>query len=210
MGVKVIFIQSKDCEESTVEIPNVTNVVVRRISSVLQFTVMDGFRPSFDKLETAECDNIQCLFDYTAKRFKPDVAEWVEPRLKALSRFVKEDAIIIPTCLKETGELIKRLIVGLLYVLRSRINVPIILDDTLSFVVNEAYFEAFLAMMRPAIYTLNRLLLTHEIVKFNPVVVTPGGQGGFYRLGHPYKYVVIFDNNRWELPLRDIEKFVRS
>ncbi len=210
MGIKVIFIQSKDCKEDVIEIPNVANIVVRKISSILQFTVTDGFRPSFDKLETAECDNIQCLFDYTAKRFKPDVAEWVESRLKALSRLMKEDAVVIPTCLKETGELVKRLIVGLLYALRSRIGVPIVLDDTLSFVVNEVYLEAFLAMMRPAIYTLNRLLLQHEIVKFNPVVITPGGQGGFYRLAHPYKYVVIFDSHRWELPLKEVEKIAYS
>jgi hypothetical protein len=211
MGVKTIFIQAKDCTEGKVEIRNVSHLIVRRISSVLQFTATDGFKPSFDALSTSGCDTIACLFEFIEKKFKPDVAVWIESRLKMLTQFVFDDTVTIPTCLTEDyDELARRLVIGLLYVLRSRIAVPIIVDDMLSFVVNELYGDAFLATMRPYKFTLNRDLEGNEILKFNPVIIAPGGHGGYYRLAHPYKYVILFDGNRWEIPKKDIEKIAYS
>jgi hypothetical protein len=211
MGIRVIFIQSKDCNEEKVEIRNVADLIVARISSILQFTISDGFRPSFDALATSECNDIKCLIEYANKRYKADVTAWIEPRLKMLMKFVHGDAVYIPTCLSEKyDELARRLVIGILYALRSRITVPIIMDDTMSFIVNEAYFEAFGAMMRPYIFTKNKNLKSDEILLYNPVVITPISQGGFYRLAVPSKYVVMFDNDRWLIPRKDIEKIARS
>ncbi len=210
LGVKVIFIQAKDCAESWLEVPG-ADVVVKRISSVLHFTVSDGFRPSFDALRKANCTDIRCLIDFAKKRYKPDISDWIETRLELLSsQFIKGDKIIIPLCLANEDELIKRLLIGILYVLRSRISVPVIVDDLLSFVTNEPYSEAFTAMMRPYIFTVNRNLNSQEMLMYNPIVIAPGGQGGHYRLAEPHKYVVLFDSDRWTIPRKDIEKILRS
>jgi hypothetical protein len=177
---------------------------------VLHFTASDGFRTSFDTLSTAECDNLQCLFDFVNKKFKPDVGMWIEARLKILARFINGDKIVIPLCLADEDEIIKRLLIGILYVLRSRIAAPIVLDDLLSFIINELYSEAFSAMMRPYIFTANRNLDSKEMLMYNPIIITPGGQGGHYRIADPNKYVILFDSNRWTVPRKDIEKIVRS
>lgn len=150
-----------------------------------------------------------CLIEFAHKNYRPDVAIWIESRLKMLMRFVNNDVVTLPTCLSEYDELARRLVIGLLYVLRSRIALPIIIDDALSFIINVLYNEAFNAMMRPYIFSINKYL-QDEILQFNPVIIAPGGNGGFYRLAHPYKYVVLFDGNRWELPLKDIEKIAYS
>jgi hypothetical protein len=193
--------------------------VIKRISSVLQFTAADGFRISFDFLTASNCDTVQCLMDYTNKKFKPDIATWVETRLEVLQRLFMADGvasrdannkITIPTCLKNYDEIAKRLLLGVLYVLRNKISVPIVLDDSLSYVANESYLQAFLAMMRPYIRMLNRYPKTEELLGYNPIILTPGGQGGFFRLARPDKYIIIFDHNRWELDRKAVEKIAYS
>ncbi len=86
----------------------------------------------------------------------------------------------------------------------------IIIDDMISFILNERYSDAFIAMMRPAILTINRYLDNKEILMFNPVIIAPGGHGGFYRLARPDKYVILFDGSRWEVPRREIERLANS
>ena len=212
MGVKVIYIQSKECrEKGKIEIRGASKLIVKRISSILQFTVSDGFRPAFDSLTTSECDDIDCLSEYVAKKYKYDVVAWIEPRLKMLKRFVNDDSVIIPTCLsEEDDELVRRLTVGVLYAMRSRIAVPIVIDDLASYVVNEIYSDAFSGMMRPYLFSKNKDLKSDEILLYNPIVITPGGHGGFYRLAHPYNYVILFDGQKWMIPRKDIEKIARS
>jgi hypothetical protein len=211
LGIKIIFVQSKDCVENRLEIRGATDVIIRRISSVLHFTVSDGFRPSFDALRRASCTDLQCLIEFARRKYKPDISEWIETRLVLLSQiFIKGDAVIIPTCLADEDELVKRLLMGILYVLRSRIATPIILDDMLSFVTNEQYLKAFLAMMRPAIFSENSYINNQELLIFNPIVITPGGQGGRYRFAMPHKYVIMFDHHEWTIPRKDIEKIAYS
>ncbi len=173
--------------------------------------MFEGFKPSFDALSTSGCDNLECLFTFVEKKFKTEVATWIEPRLKMLKQFIVGDAVVIPTCItEEFDELARRLIVGILYVLRSKIAIPIVMDDMLSFIVNELYGDAFAAMMRPYKFTLNRDLESSEILKFNPVIIAPGGHGGFYRIADPYRYVILFDGERWTLPRREVEKIAYS
>ena len=212
LGIKVIFIQAKNCKsQEKIEFRGASKLIVKRVSSILQFTTSEGFKSSFDLLSTAECDDLDCLIEFVNKKYKSDVAVWVEPRLKMLKKFVKDDVVVIPTCLsEEDDELMRRLIVGILYVLRSKTNAPIILDDLTSYVVNIIYSEAFAAMMRPYKLSKNKDLTSDEILMYNPVVIAPGSHGGFYRLAHPDKYVILFDGNKWTVPRKDIEKIAYS
>jgi hypothetical protein len=36
-------------------------------------------------------------------------------------------------------------------------------------------------------------------LRYNPVVITPGGLGGIYRIASPKRYVVLFDSRRFEI-----------
>ena len=209
-GKRALFIRTKDCSESPVEIQVPERVIVNHISSILQYTVSDGFRVSFDALSIAGCDTIDCLITFTEKRYRDDIAQWVIARLKQLKRFVNSDRIILPTCLKEADELIRRITVGVLYAVRPYITYPIILDDLLSLIINELYREAFVAMMRPYWVSINRYLETRDLLLYNPVAITPGGASGVYRLAHPFRYVLIFDHQRWELDRKAVEKIAYS
>ncbi len=209
-GKKALFIRAKDCSESFIKIQVPEKEVVNHISSVLQYTVNDGFRVSFDILSLAECSSIDCLMAFAEKRYREDVSQWVTARLKALKRFVDNDSVMLPTCLKGTDELIRRIVIGILYAIRPYITYPVILDDVFSFVVNEVYRESFVAMMRPYFLAINRYLETRDLLSYNPIVITPGGAGGAYRLARPDRYVVIFDHQRWELPRKAIEKIAYS
>jgi hypothetical protein len=206
MGKKVLAIQVKDCSEGYTEIMIPEEEVLMHISGILQFTASDGFKVSFDRLAFTSCSSIDCLIEYVEKRYKPDIADWIVPRLLALKRFVEKDRVKIPTCLKRTDELVRRTVVGILYAIRPYFTYPVVLDDALSFVVNEAYRESFMAMMRPYLISLNRYLLTGDLLTFNPIIVTPGGAAGIYKIAHPYHYVVIFDSNKWTIPREEIEK----
>ena len=212
LGIRVIFVRSKDCRgEEKIEIRGAADLVVKRISSILHFTVSDGLRPSFDLLSVSECTSLQCLAEYAHKEYRSDIAKWIEARIKMLSKFVVGDTIVIPTCLgEEYDELARRLILGLLYVLRNRIAIPIVLDDTMSFVTNEPYSKVFTAMMRPYFISINKDLDSGEITLYNPIVIVPGGHAGVYRLADPYRYVVLFDTQRFTLSRKDIEKIVYS
>jgi hypothetical protein len=210
MGRKALFIQVKDCTEGYVEITLPEQEVLGHISGILQFTASDGFKPAFDRLAFTQCSNIDCLISYVEKRYREDVADWIVPRLLALKRFVDAEKIKIPLCLTRQDELIRRITVGILYAIRPYVTFPIILDDAFSFVVNEAYKESFMAMMRPYMLSLNRYLMTEDLLRFNPAIITPGGAAGIYRIASPDNYVIIFDKHRWEIPRKDVEKIVYS
>jgi hypothetical protein len=210
MGIKIIYIQAKDCNDNDVLKVRGSDIVIKKISNVLQFTASNGFRVSFDILSIADCNDVQCLIEFINKRFKPDIGLWIESRLKMLMKFIDNDDVIIPTCLKNYDELAKRLLLGIIYVLRSKIAVPIMIDDLPSLVTNDPYSDAFFAMMRPYWVTINRHLANQELLMFNPIVITPGGQGGYYRLAHPDKYIILFDGNRWSISKKDIEKIAYS
>ncbi len=209
--IKVIAIGVKDCFDSGyVEFKIPESKIVRRISSVMQFTAYDGFRISFDLLALAPCETIDCLIEYTEKQYREDIAKWIISRLRLLKRFVSNDTVKIPLCLGEDDEGIRRIIVGILYVIRSHVTHLYILDDALSYVINENYLSAWLADARPYLVSLNYYADSREILRFNPVIISPGGHAGFFRLARPDKYVVIFDHQRWELSHKDIEKIAYS
>jgi len=210
MGRKALFIRVKDCNETYMEIMLSEQEILKHISGILQFTASDGFKPAFDRLAFTQCSNVDCLISYVERRYREDIADWIVPRLLALKQFIIGERIRIPLCLTRHDELIRRITVGILYAIRPYVTFPVILDDAFSFVINEAYKESFIAMMRPYMISLNRYLMIEDLLRFNPVIITPGGASGLYRIAKPDKYVIIFDHNRWEIPRKDIEKIVYS
>jgi hypothetical protein len=207
---EIILISTKDCQKNTIRLNIPQSLVAKKISSILHFTAEESLKPSFDILALSRCENLKCIIDYAEKKFRDDVAMWVTTRIEMLGWFVHDDTIEIPLCLEEFDEISRRLIIGLLYAIRSKINAVIILDDALSFVVNEKYADAFVAMMRPYMFSINKFLETKELLAYNPIVVAPGGSGGLYRLARPDKYVILFDHSRWEIPRREIERIAYS
>jgi hypothetical protein len=207
-----LIFKSKDCEnekDKYIEIGVPESYVVKRISSVLHFTAENDLKPSFDVLIASRCESISCLVEYAEKKFRDDVAMWITARLEILKRFLN-GSVSVPMCLQDYDEIMKRMILGLLYVVRPKIPLPIIIDDTLSFIVNRRYADAFVAMMRPFKASINEFLETREMLRYNPVIIAPGGHGGFYRLARPDKYVILFDHSRWEIPRREIERLANS
>jgi hypothetical protein len=208
---KLLVIQAKDCRHEVIKFQIPEQEIVKRISSILQFTAYDGFRPAFDILSTFNCDKLVCLIETAEKVLKSDVAIWITSRIKLLlHKFFDGTNVIIPTCLNDGDELVKRLVIGILYAVRQFVSLPVVIDDALGFVVNESYREAFIAMMRPFIVSINRYLDSRDLLQFNPVIITPGGAAGFYRLARPDSYTIIFDSHRWELKRKDVEKIAYS
>lgn len=214
MGRQIVVIRSKECSDGEIVLKEVSqSELVKKISAVLHFTAGDGLRPSFDALAAAAtgCDTISCLKEYASKRFRQDVAIWVESRLDILERvFIDNGIIKIPTCLAQYDEIVKRLLLGVVYVLRPKILKPVVIDDASSVITNDPYKEAYIAMMRPSKITANRFMDTKELLMFNPIVLAPGGAAGVYRLSRPDRYTILFDANRWEVSRREVEKIAFS
>jgi hypothetical protein len=204
---KLIIIKAKDCSQEIVKFELPEQLIVKKISGILQFTAYDGFRISFDILSTLQY-SIDELIAYVEKKYREDIAQWITARLWALKQFINANKVEIPTCLKDEGELTRRIVIGILYAIRPYITLPVILDDLLSFVVNEVYRESFIAMMRPFIVSVNRYLDSRDLLQFNPIVIVPGGAAGFYRLSDPQDYVIIFDDKKWKIGRREIEKLL--
>ena len=215
VGRPLIVIRSKECSNSDgeiiVQVPQ--SEIVRKISGVLHFTAGDGLRPSFDVLTAATCDSISCLKEFVSKRFRQDVAIWIEARLDILERvFIggNDNFVKIPVCLAHYDEIVKRLTLGVLYVLKPKISKPVVVDDASSVIINDPYKEAYIAMMRPSKFTVNRFMDAKEVLAFNPVVLAPGGVAGIYRLSRPDRYTIIFDHFRWEVSRKEVEKIAYS
>jgi len=204
-----LIIRAKECTEEFYEVDVSEEFVAKKISTILQFTSSgESFKPAFDVLATYNCSTINCLLEHVEKEMRQDIAMWIRARLKLLSSFINSK-VKVPTCLSNFDEPIKRIAAGLLYALREKITTPVILDDTLSFVLNDAYRQAFVAMMRPFKASINERLDTHRLLSFNPIIITPGGNE-IYRLSRPGRYIVLFDHFRWELSRKDIEKIAYS
>ncbi|MEM1568655.1 MAG: hypothetical protein QXI84_09255 [Thermofilaceae archaeon] len=163
----------KDCQESYLEVPE--DVVTKRISAILHFTA-EGIRPAFDALSSYMSSSLEQL-ENVLGRFKLDIAEWVQMRLNVLKQWRIDRKIRVPLCLKNSDELERRLVVGVLYVARHLFPAPVLFDDTLAFIVDQRYSDAFYAMMRPYIFSINRYLDSKELLRFNPIIITPGGSG---------------------------------
>jgi hypothetical protein len=210
MGNVPIVIRAKDCDDEEIVLNNVDEtMIVKKISTILQFTANDTFKPSFDVLMLFDCSDINCLMENAEKELRSDIAKWIITRLKMIKKLI-DDKVTVPLCLQNFDEGVKRVVVGVIYAMRHKIPRLIIIDDSMAFIVNRQYYEAFLAMMRPAIISNNRLPVTEEMLMHNLNVLTPDGSGGVHRLTRPDKYVVLFGHSRWEIPRREIERLANS
>jgi len=212
-GVSPLWVRAKECNGEHITISGAAAEIRRRISAVLQFTSSNGFKPAFDALAAAPPEareSLPALREWVERKMKPDVAQWVTMRLDVLAQFIQGEDVVLPLCLAEEDELIRRIVIGLLYVLRGRIAVPVLLDDALAFIMNDEYAEAFVAMMRPFIMSVNRYLDTRDLLMFAPVVIAPDRAGGLYRLARSDKYVVFHDAGRIELPLREVQRLAEG
>ena len=208
-NIKLLVIRAKECTEEFFEVDVPEEFIVKKISTILQFTSSgESFKPAFDVLATYNCSSINCLLEHVEKEMRQDIAMWIRARLKLLSSFIN-GKVKVPICLSIFDEPVKRVVAGLFYAIREKITMPIILDDALSFVLNDAYRQAFVAMMRPFKVSVNERLDTRHLLSYNPIIITPGGNE-IYRIAHPNKYVVLFDHQRWTLNRKDIEKIAYS
>jgi hypothetical protein len=212
-GVKVLFIKLKDCVDETeeVEVPNLEEKVVKRISSILHFTAPEGVRPSFDLLVTSDCSDIDCLIDFAEKKYKSDVSIWVVARLIVLKKkFIRGNKLVIYKCLEEYDELIRRLNIGLTYSFRSYLRHLLLMDDALAIILNSLYGNIWPLMMRPYWASFNYCPQPHDFLRFDPVILAPcSDYGGLYKLASD-KYIVMYRRQKWELSPDEVYALARS
>jgi hypothetical protein len=85
------------------------------------------------------------------------------------------------------------------------------LDNIFGFVFDDKRSQRWFATYaRPFIISINRHLDTDELLGYNPVVITPGGQGGVYRIASPNRYLVLFDSHRFEIDAKEIKKLAEE
>lgn len=210
VDVVMVSVKENSLPKKTLLVPE--EVIVKRISAVLHFAA-EGIKPSFDVLRGKTLEEIENQLG----KFKNDIAEWIQARIRVIKNWKKGENIEVPLYLKDSDELERRIVLGILYVSRHLFPIPFLLDDTMAFVVDKKYGEAFYAMMRPYLASVNRYLDSKELLNFNPVIITPGGAGvsvaprhGPHRLARRDKYVILFDGHRFEVPLQEVRKLVQS
>jgi hypothetical protein len=134
--------------------------------------------------------------------------------LKNIQMFIKGNSVLIPRCVRDfvrDFEIALHLIPGIIVAIRNHIKPPVVLDDIFGFIFgNERNRQWFAAQATPFIIGINRYLDTEELLKYNPVVISPGGLGGIYRIASPKKYVVLLDSRRFEIDAKEIKKLAEE
>jgi hypothetical protein len=131
--------------------------------------------------------------------------------LENIQMFIKGNSVLIPRCVQGFNEIALRLIPGIIVAIRDHIKPLVVLDDIFGFIFgNERNRQWFAAQTRPFIIGINRYLDTEELLMYNPVVITPGGLGGIYRIASPKRYVVLFDSRRFEIDAKEIKKLAKE
>ncbi len=202
----------KDCSEAMVEIeiPGLEQKISKRISSLLHFTA-DDLKPSFDALIISKCNNIDCFIEFVEKKYRSEIGMWITARLIVLKELIRGDKLILPTCLLEYDELYRRLIIGIIYVLRALIPHIVLLDDALAIVLNSLYGGIWPAMTRPYLASFNFFPDTEEVLRFDPTIIAPRAEeDGIYKLATKDKYVIIYRGVKWEVPAREIYALSRT
>jgi hypothetical protein len=211
--IKVLFLRMKECVDEVVEIQinDLEAKISTKISSILHFTAPNTLRPSFDLLIVSDCYDIDCLIAFAEKKFRQEISMWITSRLVILKKFfIRGDKLIIPLCLKKYDELVKRLGIGIIYTLREEIPYYLLLDDTLSLILNTMYGDTWMIMSRPYMASFNYFPDVKDVLRFDPVVITPGSDyGGLYRLTSD-KYVVMYNRQRWELRPEEVYALANS
>ena len=123
--------------------------------------------------------------------------------------FIRDNRLIIYQCLEEFDELIKRMSIGLLYAMRHLIPHLLIIDDALALVLNHMYGDIWPATTRPYIVSYNYYPESGETLKFDPVIISPGGRT-YYKLAKRDKYVVMYRGQEWEIDAQEVYALAKS
>jgi len=228
MGFQVIFIAADyNCNKGPYEV-DAAQEVIQKLGTVLHYvaaryyvadssdsqidTLMDIVAKTASEIGTLDIGTITKRVE---ENLGHDLSLLARVWLENIQMFIKGNSVLIPRCVRDFvrdfNEIALRLIPGIIVAIRDHIKPPVVLDDIFGFIFgNERNRQWFAAHARPFIISINRYLDTEELLRYNPVVITPGGLGGIYRIASPKRYVVLFDSRRFEIDAKEIEKLAEE
>jgi len=224
MGLQVIYVaEDYNCNKRPYEV-DAAQEVIQKLGTVLHYVtdryyVADSSDIRIDNLMHIVADTARKIgtldIDTITKRVEEklghDLSLLARVWLENIQMFIKGNSVLIPRCVQGFKEIALRLIPGVIVAIRHRTNLPVMLDDIFGFIFgDERSHRWFAAYARPFIISINRYLDTEELLGFNPVVITPGGQGGIYRIASPNRYLVLFDSHRFEIDAKEIKKLAEE
>jgi nucleoside-triphosphatase THEP1 len=228
MGLQVIYVaEDYNCNKGPYEV-DVAQEVIQHLDTVLHYVVDRYYvADSSDITEIIRIDNLMNTVIKTAReigtldidtitkrveeKLGQDLSLLARVWLKNIQMFIKGNSVLIPRCVRDFNEIALRLIPGIIVAIRGHIKTPVVLDDIFGFIFgDERNRQWFAAQATPFIIGINRYLNTEELLRYNPVVITPGGLGGIYRIASPKKYVVFFDSRRFKIDAKEIKKLAEE
>jgi nucleoside-triphosphatase THEP1 len=234
MGLQVIYVaKDYNCNKEPYEVDDVAQKVIKKLGTVLHYVadwyyvadssdryyVEDSCYIKIDTLilivaETAReigTLDIDTITKRVEEKLGHDLSLLARDWLENIQRFIKGNSVLIPRCVQGYNEIALRLIPGIIVAIGGRIKQPVVLDDIFSPIFDDKRSQQwFVAQVRPFIIGINRYLDTDELLGYNPVVITPGGQGGIYRIASPNRYLVLFDSHRFEIDAKEIKKLAEE
>jgi hypothetical protein len=218
MGLQVIYVaEDHNCNKRPYEV-DAAQEVIQKLGTVLHY-VADSSDIRIDNLMHLVADtareigtlDIGVITKRVEEKLGHDLSLLARVWLENIQMFIKGNTVLIPRCVQGFKEIALRLIPGIIVAIRRRTTLPVMLDDIFGFIFgDERSHRWFAAYARPFIISINRYLDTEELLGFNPVVITPGGQGGIYRISSPNKYLILFDSHRFEIDAKEIEKLAEE
>jgi nucleoside-triphosphatase THEP1 len=227
MGLQVIYVaKDYNCNKGPYEV-DAAQKVISKLGTVLHYVVdryyiadsSDDTKIRIDNLmnnvtETAReigTLDIDTITKRVEEKLGHDLSLLARVWLENIQMFIKGNSVLIPRCVRDFNEIALRLIPGIIVAIRGHIKPPVVLDDIFGFISDDKRSQQwFAAYARPFIISINRYLDTEELLRYNPVVITPGGQGGVYRISSPNKYLVLFDSYRFEIDAKEIKKLAEE
>jgi hypothetical protein len=227
MGLQVIYVaKDYNCNKGPYEV-DAAQKVIQKLGTVLHYVVdryyiadsSDDTKIRIDNLKDFVADTARRIgtldIDTITKRVEEkrgrDLSLLARDWLENIQRFIKGNSVLIPRCVQGYNEIALRLIPGIIVAIGGRIKQPVVLDDIFSPIFDDKRSQQwFVAQVRPFIIGINRYLDTDELLGYNPVVITPGGQGGIYRIASPNRYLVLFDSHRFEIDAKEIKKLAEE
>jgi len=218
-GLQVIFITAGyNCNKRPHITIDTAQEVIQHLDTVLHY-VADSSDIRIDTLKYLVADtarkigalDIGVITKRVEEKLGHDLSQLARVWLENIQMFIKGNSVMIPRCVQGYNEIALRLIPGIIVAIRRRTTLPVMLDDIFGLIFDDKRSQRwFAAYARPFIICINRYLDTEELLGFNPVVITPGGQGGIYRISSPNRYVVLFDSHRFEIDAKEIEKLAEE
>ena len=217
-GLQVIFITAGYNCNKRPHMIDTAQEVIQHLDTVLHY-VADSSDIRIDTLKYLVADSarkigtldIGVITKRVEEKLGHDLSQLARVWLENIQMFIKGNSVMIPRCVQGYNEIALRLIPGIIVAIRRRTTLPVMLDDIFGLIFDDKRSQRwFAAYARPFIISINRYLDTEELLGYNPVVITPGGQGGIYRISSPNKYLVLFDSHRFEIDAKEIEKLAEE